>query len=319
MASNEAYIVEETMVQVLSVILLSPLYQGIYEKAVARIQGRRGQSIFQPYYDIFKLIKKEVLVPATSSEIFIFSPYVVFSIYLMISFVIPVVYPQPVLFTPTVDFLGGALLFSLASFIKILASMQSGSNFVALSTSRILSFAFLSEATLITVFFGVALITGTNNPYVTLSYLTENISHYLSLTHVFISVSFFMLWLFETGKLPVESSGLSELGMIDDGLLYEYSGKLLAILKWGSYIKQYLLGSVLLNVFLFPWFLIAGPLGAIEDVAIMFGKWMLLVLIAVIINTTLAKLRLFKVQDFLAVAFLLSLFSLILTVLQGGE
>ncbi|BCU70259.1 respiratory chain complex I subunit 1 family protein [Stygiolobus caldivivus] len=318
MASDEVYIIEETLVQVLSVILLSPLYQGIYEKAVAKVQGRKGQSIFQPYYDIKKLLAKEVLVPTTSSDMFIYSPYIVFSIYLTISFVIPVVYPEPVLFTPTVDFLGGALLFSLAAFIKVLASMESGSNFVALSASRILSFTFLSEATLITVFFGVAIITGTNNPYVTLSYLTESTAHYLSLTHIFISISFFMLWLFETGKLPVESSGLSELGMIDDGLLYEYSGKLLALLKWGSYLKQYLLGSVLLNVFIFPWFMETGPLGAIEDVGVMFAKWLLLILIAVIINTTLAKLRLFKVQDFLAVAFLLSFFSLILTVLPGG-
>jgi formate hydrogenlyase subunit 4 len=126
-----------------------------------------------------------------------------------------------------------------------------------------------------------------------------------------------MLWLFETGKLPAESSGLSEMGMIDDALLYEYSGKLLGILKWGSYVKQYLLGSVLLNVFLFPWLLQTGPLGALLDVFIMFLKWLLLILISVIINTTLAKLRLFKVQDFLAVSFILSVFSLIVTVLIG--
>jgi len=85
----------------------------------------------------------------------------------------------------------------------------------------------------------------------------------------------------------------------------------------GSYVKQYLLGSVLLNVFLFPWLLQTGPLGALLDVFIMFLKWLLLILISVIINTTLAKLRLFKVQDFLAVSFILSVFSLIVTVLIG--
>ena len=316
MAPNETQILIETIIQVLVVILLSPLYQGIYERLKAIIEGRKGPSIFQPYYDIFKLLKKEVVISSSASEIFIYIPYIVFGIYVTISFVIPVVYPKPVLLTPTVDFLGGALLFSLAAFLKIIGSMQSGSNFVALGVRRVLSFSFLSEATLITVFFGVALITGTNNPYVTLSYISNPL-HYLQLDHLFITISFFMLWMFETGKLPVESTGLNEMGMIDDALLYEYSGKLLAILKWGSYMKQYLLGSVLLNVFLFPWFLQTGPLGALIDAGVMFGKWLILIFINVIINTTLAKLRLFKVQDFLAVSFLLSLFSLLITVISG--
>jgi len=317
MAPNEAQIVVLTITQVIVVILLSPLYQGIYDRGKAIIEGRKGPSVLQPYYDIIKLLRKETVISNNSLSLFVYAPYIVFGIYLLISFVIPVVYPVPILLTPTVDFLGGALLFSLAAFIKIIASLESGSNFVALGVSRILSFTFLSEATLITVFFGVALITGTNNPYVTLDYVSQSLSHYFQLDHTFVSISFFMLWLFETGKLPVESPGLSEMGMIDDGVLYEYSGKLLAILKWGSYIKQYLLGSVLLNVFIFPWFLQVGIIGSLIDIAVMFGKWLLLILISVIINTTLAKLRLFKVQDYLAVAFLLSLLSLTLTVLLG--
>ena len=319
MASDEAQIIIETIIQVLAVIFLSPLYQGIYEKFKAIVVGRRGPSIFQPYYDIFKLLKKEVVVSNNASSLFIYTPYIVFGIYTLISFVIPVVYPSPILFTPTVDFLGGAILFSLAAFLKMVGALESGSNFVALGVSRILSFTFISEATLITVFFGVALITGTNNPYVTLNYISQSPLHYLQLDHIFVSIAFFMLWLFETGKLPVESSGLSEFGMIDDGLLYEYSGKLLAILKWGSAIKQYLLGSVLLNVFIFPWFMQEGVIGAIADVGIMFGKWLVLIFIAVVIDTTLAKLRLFKVQDFLAIAFLLSILSLVLTILLGGN
>lgn len=310
---NEVII--ETIIQVLGVILLSPLYAGILDKLKANVSTRRGQSIFQPYYDILKLLKKESVVSINASAIFIYSPYVIFSIYVLISFVIPVVYPQPIIFTPTVDFLGGALLFSLAAFIKIISAMDSGSNFVALGTSRAISFNFLGEATLITVFFAVALTTGTNNPYVELKF-AENPVYYLALDHVFASVAFFMLWLFETGKLPVESSGLAEMGMIDDALTYEYSGKLLALLKWGSYMKQYLLGSVLLNVFILPWGLQTGILGAIEDLGIMFLKWLFLIFIAVVIDTSLAKLRLYKVQDFLAVAFVISILSLIFSVIE---
>ncbi|BFH74236.1 respiratory chain complex I subunit 1 family protein [Sulfurisphaera javensis] len=306
----------ETIIQVFGVVLLSPLYSGILDKLKANIASRKGPSIFQPYYDIFKLLKKETVISNYASEVFIYTPYIIFSIYLVISFVIPVVYPEPVFFTPIVDFLGGALLFSLASFLKIVASMESGSNFVSLSAARASSFNFLGEATLITVFFAVALGTGTNNPYVEHEY-AESFTFYLALDHVTATVAFFMLWIFETGKLPVESSGLSEMGMIDDGLLYEYSGKPLALLKWGGYIKQYLLGSVLLNVFLFPWGLQSGVFGAIEDLGIMFLKWMLLIFITLVIDSSLAKLRLYKIQDFLAVAFVLSVLSLLLVVIQN--
>lgn len=257
------------------------------------------------------------MIPENASTLFLYAPYIAMGIYLTISFVIPVVYPEPIYLTPTVDFLGGAILFSLAGFIKSVGALDTGSNFSALGVSRGLSFSYLSEATLITVFFGVALITGTNNPYVTLSYLVSNPEAYLSIDHILITVAFFMLWLFETGKLPVESSGLSEMGMIDGGITYEYSGKLLGLMEFSSMIKQYLLGSVFLNVFAFPWFMQTGVLGSIEDVGIMLGKWLILIAVTVVINTSLAKLRLYKVQDFLAVAFVLSVISLIITIVGG--
>jgi formate hydrogenlyase subunit 4 len=316
--SDEVQLAIESVLQFVAVVMLSPLYTGIYERLKAMIEGRRGPSVFQPYFDIWKLMRKESTVPMDSSTLFLAVPYISFGIYCVICLVIPVVYPRPVIFTPTVDFLGGALLFSLAGTLKVLASMDSHSNFTALSSARVSSFSYLSEATLITVFFGVSLITGTNNPYVTMIYVGQSVAHYIQLDHVFILASFYMLWLFETGKLPVESAGLAELGMIDDGLLYEYSGKLLGILRWGSHIKQYLLGSVFLNVFALPWFIFTGPLGALADVGIMFGKWLTLIVFTVFLNTTLAKLRLFKVQDFLMVSFVLSIISLLMTVAGGG-
>ncbi|QKR00626.1 respiratory chain complex I subunit 1 family protein [Metallosphaera tengchongensis] len=309
--------VVETLAQVLGTILLSPLYAGIMERLKATVEGRRGPSIFQPYYDITKLFKKEFLLPGNAGVLFIYGPYLVFSIYVIISFVIPVVYPRPVFLTPTVDFLGGALLFSLAAFIKVYEAMESSSNLVTLGVSRVLSFSYLGEATLFSVFIAVALITGTNNPYVTMEFV-QSLGNYLLLPHISATVAFFMLWLFETGRLPLESSGLAEMGIIDDSLIYEYSGSRLSLLKWGSYMKSYLLGSVFLNVFMLPWGLLTGPLGAVLDLGIMFAKWIFLIVLTVVIETSLAKFRLFKVQDFLTVALVLSIISLILTVIDNG-
>ncbi len=303
----------ETLIQLFTVILLSPLFIGLSNRLKAVIESRHGPSIFQPYYDLWKLFGKESLAPKDSGSVFIYAPYAAFAVYCLISIVIPVVLPQPIYLTATVDFLGGALLFGLAGFIKMLAAMDSGSNFTALGSARVASFSIFAEGTLILVFFAVALITSTNNPYVTNNFLVANPGAYLTLAHISATAAFLMLFIFESGRLPVESTGLMELGMVDDALSYEYSGRLLAISKWGSYIKQYLLGAVLLNVFLLPWWLQTGIAGSLLDIPIMILKWLVLIAVLVVIETTFAKLRLFKIQDYLSIAFALSLLFLILS------
>ena len=171
-------LVENTVIQLLGVIILSPLIVGIYASLKSKIELKRGPSLFQPYYDIIKLLRKETVVSKNSGFVFVIVPYVVFGIYCLISLVIPVIIAAPIYFTATVDFLGGALLFALAAFLKYLAAMDSGSNFTTMSVARSVSFNYLSEATLITVFFSVALITGTNNPYITNNFIiTHPSSH----------------------------------------------------------------------------------------------------------------------------------------------
>ena len=306
-----------TLSQYFFVVLTAPLYSGIMTKLKAMIESRRGPSIFQPYMDIWKFMKKETLFPRGSGFFFRYGPYVIFGIYSLISLIVPRLVPVPIFFTASADFLGGAILFSLAAFIKIASALESGSNFMSLGAARTASFIFLSEGTLITVFFAVSLITQTNNPYVTNNFLSANPVQGLTLEHIFATLAFFMLFFYETGKLPLESPGLAELGMIEEGMNYEYSGKLLAINKWSGHIKQYILGSILLNVFLFPWFLQSSFPNFLLDIPIMFLKWMLLILIVVIIETTMAKMRLFRILDYLATAFTFSILFLAFGVLLG--
>ncbi|MGP6294155.1 respiratory chain complex I subunit 1 family protein [Caldiplasma sukawensis] len=301
----------ETLEQFIFVILLSPLFTGLLNNIKGKLEFRKGPPIFQPYYDIIKLFRKETLIPDNSSIIFLYSPYMAFAVYLLISLIIPVVIPVPIYFTASADFLGGAILFTLAGFIKAIGAMDSKNNYSAMSVARISSFGFLSEATLITVFFSVSLLSGTNNPYVENNILFNSPESYLNLTHIFSLVAFFMLYIYETGKIPVESEGTMELGMIDSGINYEYSGKLLAINKWSSSIKAYLLGAVLINVFLFPYFNFYNFPFILIDPAIIFIKFVILVIIIAIIETAFAKLRLFRIVDFLATAFTFSLLFLI--------
>ncbi len=306
-----------TLTQFLFVLLAAPLFSGILTRLKSMVESRKGPSIFQPYRDIWKLLHKETVFPNNSGTIFRYGPYAILGIYSLISLIVPILVPVPIFFTASADFLGGAILFSLAAFIKLAAALESGSNFMTMGAVRALSFNFLSEGTLITVFFAVSLITGTNNPYVTNSFLSSNPIQGISLEHIFATLAFLMLFFYETGKLPLESSGLMELGMIEEGMNYEYSGKLLAINRWSSHIKQYILGSILLNVFLFPWFLQSSFPWYILDIPIMFLKWILLIFIVLVIETSLAKMRLFRIQDYLATAFAFSILFLIFGVVVG--
>ncbi len=307
----------ETLIQILGVLVLAPLVSGLLNKSKAFFEARAGPPVLQPYYDLAKYLKKEILIPSNSTRVFFLVPFFVFGIYVLISFVIPVILPFPNYLSTIVDFLGGGLLFGLTSFLLILGALNSGNNISAMGASRSATFSAFAEPTLIMVFFSVALITGTNNPYVTNSILSGSLTSYLGLSHLLATAAFFMLLLFETGQLPLESTSTMELGMIDEARIYEYTGRHLFLIKYSSMLKFYLLGSVFLNVFLIPWFMQNGIAGSFLDIPVMILKWLVLIGILVVVNESLGKVRLFKIQDFLAISFALSIFSII-TLSLGG-
>ncbi|HTZ61795.1 MAG TPA: NADH-quinone oxidoreductase subunit H [Thermoplasmata archaeon] len=297
-----------SVVQAATVLLLAPLLAGIGYRLKAWTESRTGPSIFQPYFDLAKYLRKETLLPDGASRIFFVAPFVAFGAYLLISVVVPIITPYPIPFAPTVDFLGGGLLFGLAGTVTLLAAVDSGSNYAILGASRTVSFAAFAEPTLIIVFFAVAVITGTNNPYVTNNLLASSTSAYLSPTHLLVTAAFFLLLLAETGKLPVESTGLMEFGMLEDGRIFEHSGRLLGINRWNGWLKQFLLYSVFVNVFAFPWGLsgdVSAP-GTLWNIVLLLAKLLALVGVIVLVEATVAKVRLFKIRDFLALSFSLA-------------
>lgn len=303
-----------------AVLLLAPLIAGIAARWKAWTESRRGPSIFQPYYDLGKYLQKETVLPEGASRVFVLAPFVAFAAYVVISVVVPILTPYPLPVGPIVDFLGGGLLFGLAAAVTLLAALDSGSNYPAMGASRSVSFAALAEPTLIIVFFGVAVITGTDNPYTTNNVLAASTSWYLSPTHLLVMAAFFLLLLFETGKLPVESAGLSEFGMLDDGRTFEHSGRPLGLFRWNAWIKQFLLFAVFLNVFAMPWGLLADPTvpAAAVNLGLLLVKMLALVGLLVLLEATLAKVRLFKIRDFLALSFSLAVLAIFAFAVLGG-
>lgn len=298
--------------QVIVVLAFSPFIAGFINKMEEIFEGRRGPSVFQPYYDLHKLFHKEILVPSGASFIFGLTPFVSFVAMVLITLLLPVltIYPLPLGFMG--DMLAGAFLFSLSSFFINLASLDLGTSYGGLGSSRATLLAILSEPTLILVFVGVALIAKSTLPYVMLHVIVSSMPLYFSSSHFLIIAAFFMLFLADTDRRPINASTHVEMSMIEEARILEYSGPYLAFLKWSGYMKQFLLLVIFLNVLVFPWGLSVNhsPIGLIIAVVSLIVKMLVVGLIAAVIDTAISRLRFFRYQEYFSAAFVLGVLAI---------
>src|SRR5512135_2702766 len=239
--------------QVLTVLLVAPLLQGIILQWEERIQRGQGPGIFQPYRDLWKLLHKEIVVPDTASWIYWVAPIVAFTCMLTVPILIPVLTDFPLPLSDMGDILGGGLILALGSFLIVLAGLDSGSAYGGIGSSRAVMLGILAEPTLILVFVGITLLAKAMLPFVVNHLLVQDPAVYWSPAHLFLVLAFFVLLLVETDRLPIHSSTHIEVYMIDEGRILEYSGPLLALLRWASMMKQFILYTIFCNVLLLPW------------------------------------------------------------------
>lgn len=300
--------------QVLVVLVFAPLLSGFLARIEAMAQSRHGPSIVQPYYDLLKLFRKGTAVPETASIIFFLGPVLAFAAYATIPVLIPVLTIYPLPLATMADILGSAFLFGLGSFAIAMAAADSGDVYAGLGASRTTTFGSLAEPTLIMVFFTVALLTRTDLPYAMNAVLRGSAAQWVRPAHLLVVAAFFMMLLLETGRIPIESSSSTlEFGMIDEARLYEHSGPWWALAKWGSAMKQFLLFVVFLNVLTVPWWLAAdrSPLSVLLATLTLLGKMLVLLLVIASIELSFAKLRLFKIPEFVGAGFVLSVLAVI--------
>lgn len=306
--------------QVLTVLCGAPLVSGATSHVEARMQGRRGPRVLQPYYDLAKLFRKETVVPDGSSWVFLAGPVVAFGCYLTVPLLIPVLTTYGLPLGYMGDILGGGMVLALGSFAAALAASDSGAPYAQLGASRAMTFSALTEPTVLFVVFIVAMITGTDLPYA-LAATVRSTQEAVRPSHVLVAAAFFLVVLADTGRIPVEThTGTLELGMIDEARTLEHSGAPLALAKWGSAIKQLVLYTIFINVFVAPWGL-ASSGRAIDVVAAVFsllGKALLLGAAFAVIDNSFSKLRLFKVTEFLAAAFLLACLGVVVFYVGGA-
>jgi formate hydrogenlyase subunit 4 len=217
--------------------------------------------------------------------------------------------------------MGGGFILALAGFAVALAGAESGAPYAQLGSSRAMTFGALIEPTILFVIFAVALITRTDLPYALSATIRSSASQMVRPSHVLAAAAFFLVVLVDTDRIPVEThSGTLEFGMIDEARTLEHSGPPLALLKWGSTMKQLILYTILINVFVAPWGLAAsqglGPV--LLAIVALLGKAMAVGMAFAIIDNLFSKLRLFKITEFIASAFLLAILSVLVFYAGGG-
>jgi formate hydrogenlyase subunit 4 len=297
-------------------LLLSPLLTGWIRNWKAKLQNRKGPPLWQPYFDLVKFWRKEIVISQHASWVFSFAPYVVFLSALAVGLMVPMLWLQAPL-----SLLGGVLalvgLLALGRFFLALGGLDPASAFGGMGSSREMTIAAVAEPAMMLAIFTVAIHAGsTDLSQIVLATQRPN-WNLLNPTHGLALVALFIVLLAETGRVPVDNPATHlELTMIHEAMLLEYSGRYLALLEWGASIKQLVLMALLVNIFF--------PAGIATDwsapslglSAVCFGgKLLLLSGVVVLVETTNAKLRLFRVPDLLSAAFVLATLALLSTFL----
>ena len=309
------------LLQVLFVLLFAPLYAGVLVRLKEMVQSKRGPSVVQPYRDIWKLFHKDQIVSDQTTWIFRVTPYLVFVMPIFVTILIPVLTDYPLVFAFMGDMLAGGFFLGLAGFFAALAAVDTGNPYGPMGASRTRMVGFLAEPVFMIVFFTVSFVSQSTIPYIVQQKWVANAAAFFSPAHVLLLIAFLMLILAEGGRIPVDNpSGHFELAMIDESKGLEFSGRGAALMKWGGEMKFLVLTCIFLNVLVAPWGLAHGRAvtNVLTAVPQILFKILLFSLVLVVIETSLAKLRLFRISEFLGAAFIISVAAMVTSIFPGG-
>jgi formate hydrogenlyase subunit 4 len=306
--------------QIIIILAFSPVLSGIIKKTKAFFQIRKGPSIFQPYYDIEKLLRKDSVISQNVSWIFHAAPIISFAAVMTAGLLIPI-YITSLPFGFAGDLIAVVYLFALARFFTALASLDAGSSFGGMGGSREMFIAAMVEPALMLSIFAVALNVGSTN----LGYISRTLSGMgldaLSPYQILAFVALFIIAIAETGRIPVDNPSTHlELTMIHEAMILEYSGKQLAIVELGAMAKQLLIFSLLANIF-FPWG-VASEGASIAALAFALVVYILKIVIIgltmAVVETSTAKWRLFRLPDLLSISLMFSFLALVSYIIVKG-
>lgn len=301
-------------VNTLFVLAIAPLYISVIKKVKAWTQGRQGPSVFQTYFTVAKLLKKEVVYASTASRIMRMTPLVNMAAMLTAALFVPLVFvPEPV------GGIGNIILFlyllALARFFMSLAGLDAGSTFGGMGSSREMSISAIIEPTTIIVFAALAFVFKTLNVFdmFARSAATGTI---MTPILILIGISLFIILIVETSRIPVDNPETHlELTMIHEGMILEQSGRNLALMELSAAVKLTVLMALLINLILpFGLATTLTAAGLVLAAVLFIVKGTILAGIIGLFESSMAKMRFFQLPSLFAMAFFFSALIIIIQV-----
>jgi formate hydrogenlyase subunit 4 len=301
--------------QLLLLVLAAPALRGLIAKLKAHIQRRQGASILRPYADLLKLFRKEDLVPPTASPIFRIAPVVGFATALIAAAFIPVLSASSLLELRT-DFFIFVYLLALGRFFVSLGALDGGSSFGGLGGSREALVSVLAEAPLLLALTSLAVLSRSLSIAEMARWTVRQNFFELSPVHLLAFAALAIVAVAETGRMPVDNPTTHlELTMLHEAMVLEYSGPSLALIEWVQAIKLHVISALLIALFL-PWGISTTLTAGSMALALLFYcvKITFLAAAVALVESSVAKLRMYAVPDFLRVASALAILAVIFTV-----
>ena len=300
---------------ILLALALAPLLTGWVNQCRAWLQSRSAPPLFQPYYMLHKLFRKDVVLAHNASPLFRTAPFVVFGCMLLACAIIPSL-STDLPFAPAADTLALVGVFRLARIFISLAAMDVGTSFGSLGGRREMLVGFLAEPALLMVIFTTAMISQSTS----VATIVETLAHrdiviYPSLA--FAGIAFTFVSLAENARVPVDNPATHlELTMIHEAMILEYSGRHLALIEWAASLKLYAYSCLGLALF-FPWGIAErdNVLAMVAAVPLLLVKLGIGGFLLATIETVNAKMRIFRAPEFLGTAFLLAVLGLLVRLL----
>lgn len=299
--------------QMLLVLLLAPLLTGFVRKVKARLLRRRGPSVIQPYRDLLRLLGKEVVLADSASWLFRVTPYLVFATTWVAAALVPT-FATGLMFSWTADLIAIIALLAGARFFLALAGMDVGTSFGGIGSSREVMIASLAEPAMLMIVFTLALIAGSSQLSTVAAFMASpEVGLRVSLGLALIAL--IMVGIAENARIPVDNPATHlELTMVHEAMVLEYSGRHLAMIEFAASLKLLLYVSLIACVFM-PWGLAASGAGLLAyatGLATYAAKLALGGLLLAVFETAIAKMRVFRVPDFLGAALMLGLLATLL-------
>lgn len=300
-------------VQMLLVLGLAPLLTGYVRKVKARLLRRRGPPLLQPYRDLLRLMRKEVVLADNASWLFRVIPYLMFAGTWVAVSLVPT-FGNGLLFSWTADLIAIIALLGSARFFQALAGMDVGTAFGGIGSSREVMIASLAEPAILMTVFAIAMIAGSTQ--------LSSVAEFMGSSAVGLRVSLGMalialiiVALAENARIPVDNPATHlELTMVHEAMVLEYSGRHLALVDLSSQLKLLLYISLIACVFM-PWGTATADAGLDRlglGALLYLGKLGLSAFLLAVFETSIAKMRVFRIPEFLGAALMLALLATLL-------